>query len=170
MRLASSSLKLILMNMKTIHLKYCLFFLLLCSCDSDPIVPNTPFTPINIDFNIIGSGKISLTDTSMDVLPGNYLITNQNDWTVLLSKINAANPDTTQSFDTNINFTESIVVAVFDENRSGGANKIFVTSIIENQTQINISVGLQTGGIMNVVQQVFQLVKMPITTKAITFQ
>lgn len=170
MRLTSSSLKLIVMSMKTIHLKYCLFFLLLFSCDSDSIVSNTPFTPINIDFNIIGSGKISLTGTSMDVLPGNYVLTNQNDWTVLLSKINAANPDTTQSFNTNVNFNDFIVVALFDQERSGGGNSIFVTSIIENQTQIGITVGLQTGGIINVMQQAFQLVKIPKTTKAITFQ
>ena len=105
----------------------------------------------------------------MDVLPGNYVITNQNEWTVLLSKINAA-PETTQSFNTNVNFNDFIVVGVFDEVRSGGANSIFVTSIIENQTQINISVGLQTGGIMNVINQAFQLVKMPKPTKTITFQ
>lgn len=156
--------------MKNLHLKYSLLLLILFSCDSDCIVPNTPFTPVNINFNIIGSGKISQTDTNMDVLPGNYVITNQNEWTVLLSKINAANPETTQSFNTNVNFNDFIVVGVFDEVRSGGANSIFVTSIIENQTQINISVGLQTGGIMNVINQAFQLVKMPKPTKTITFQ
>ena len=89
--------------------KSLLFLVLLLSvaCDSDSPAPQTPFTPIVINFDVMNSGHLSTA--ASDILPGNYLITSQNDWNIFVTRINNAYPFPTPTFESTINFNEFIV-------------------------------------------------------------
>jgi len=130
------------------------------------------FTPINIEFEVIGSGKLTGAGTE-DILPGNYVINNQNEWDILINKMNSLNPDTTSSFTTsNINFQTHLIIAVFDEIRPNLNWNININNITENFENIIVDVVVTNDGssIINVVRQPYQIVRIPITNKPIIFE
>jgi hypothetical protein len=136
------------------------------SCSDDD---NEPFTPVNIEFEVIGSGNLTGME---DIAPGNNVINNQNDWNILINNMNSINSDTTNFFTTNnINFQTHIIIAVFDEIRTNPGRTIAITNIIENQNSINITVlPVGPGGAQNVITQPYQIVRIPITNKPIVFE
>lgn len=142
------------------------FSLLSCSNNDDE-----PFTPISINFDVIGTGMVS-APVSTDISPGNYVIINQNDWLELLNKMNSINSDQTSSFTTTeINFQTHIIIAVFDEIRGNPGYLINVDSVIENQNNITINVvNSNPGSIASVMRQPFEIVRIPISSKPILFE
>ena len=140
--------------------------LLSCSNNDDE-----PFTPINIEFEVVGSGNLT-APVSVDISPGNYVINNQNDWNILLNKMNSINSDTTASFTTTtINFQTHIIIAVFDELRGNPGWLIEIESIVENENNIVVDViNLNPGSIQSEMRQPYQIVRIPITNKPIVFE
>jgi hypothetical protein len=134
------------------------------SCENDEFIPR------EINLEIIGSGNL-YGDGFEDILPGNYVITNESTWNILLNKIDI-NPNTTDSFTTtNIDFNNYQIIAVFDEIRPNPGRTIGIQEIIENQNSIHITVlSLGPGGALNVITQPFQIVKIPLSSKPIFFQ
>jgi hypothetical protein len=138
----------------------------LLSCDNND---DEPFTPVNIEFEVIGSGNL----TSMEEIPpGNNVINNQNDWNILINNMNSINSDTTASFTTTtINFQTHIIIAVFDEIRGNPGWLIEIDSIIENENNIVVDViNLNPGSIQSSIRQPYQIVRIPITNKPIIFE
>lgn len=140
--------------------------MLSCSNNDD-----APFTPVNIEFDVIGSGNLA-APVSVDILPGNYIINNPVLWLELLNKMNSVNPDTTSSFtSTNTNFQTHQIIAVFDELRGNPGWLIKIESIIENENNIIINVvNLNPRSIQSAMRQPYQIVRIPITTKPILFE
>jgi len=140
----------------------------LLSCNNNDY---EPFTPVNIEFEVIGSGNL-VAPVSVDILPGNYVINNESDWIELLNKMNSVNSDTTSSFTTtNINFQTHIIIAVFDELRGNPGWIIEIESIIENENNIVVDViNLNPGSIQSAMRQPYQIVRIPITNKPIVFE
>jgi len=138
------------------------------SCNNND---DEPFTPVNIEFEVIGSGMIRGAG-SEDILPGNYIINNQNDWLELLNKMNSFDTNTTNDFSTiNINFQTHIIIAVFDELRGNPGWLIEIESIIENENNIVVDViNLNPGSIQSAMRQPYQIVRIPITNKPIVFE
>ncbi|GGD20977.1 hypothetical protein [Flavobacterium orientale] len=130
-----------------------------------------PFIPINIEFDVIGSGNL-VAPVSVDISPGNYVMNNESDWIELLNKMNSVNSDTTSSFTTtNINFQTHVIIAVFDELRGNPGWLIEIESIIENENNIVIDViNLNPGSIQSAMRQPYQIVRIPITNKPILFE
>jgi hypothetical protein len=141
---------------------------LFSSCDNN----DEPFTPVNIEFEVIGSGKLTGAG-SEEILPGNYVLNNQNDWILLLNKMNSLNPETTNSFSTTtINFQTHIIIAVLDEIRPNLNWDININNITENSENIIVNVIVTNDGssIQNVIRQPFKIVRIPITNKPIVFE
>ena len=140
--------------------------LLSCSNNDDE-----PFTPVNIEFEVIGSGNL-LGAVAEEILPGNYIINNQNDWLVLLNKMNSLDTNTTNDFSTiNINFQTHIIIAVFDEVRMNNGFLINIENITENQDNLTVDVVQSNpGSIQSVITQPYQIVRIPITNKPIVFE
>lgn len=130
-----------------------------------------PFTPVNIEFNVIGSGNLA-APVSVDISPDNYIINNQNDWSILINKMNSINPDTTNEFTTTtINFQTHMIIAVFDELRGNPGWLIKIESIVENENNIVVNViNLNPGSIQSAMRQPYQIVRIPITNKPIIFE
>lgn len=136
------------------------------SCNNND---DEPFTPINIQFDLIGSGNL----TSMEnIISGNNVINNQNDWNILINNMNSINSDTTNSFTTNnINFQTHLIIAVFDEIRMNNGFLINITNIIENQNNLTVDVVQSNpGSIQSVITQPYRIVRIPITNKPIIFE
>jgi hypothetical protein len=138
------------------------------SCNNND---DEPFTPINIEFDVIGSGNL-LGAGAEEILPGNYVVNNQSDWNLLLNKMNSFYSSTTSDFTTNnINFQTHLIIAVFDEIRTNPGRTIGITNIIENQNSINVTVlPVGPGGAQNQITQPYQIVRIPITNKPIVFE
>jgi hypothetical protein len=137
-----------------------------CSNNDDAL-----FTPVNIEFEVIGSGMIRGAG-SEEILPGNYVISNQNDWLELLNKMNSFDTNTTNEFTTTtINFQTHIIIAVFDELRGNPGWLIEIESIVENENNIVVDViNLNPGSIQSAMRQPYQIVRIPITNKPIVFE
>jgi hypothetical protein len=138
------------------------------SCDNND---DEPFNPINIEFDGLGSGNL-FGGGSEDILPGNYVIDNENEWNILLDKMNSFNTNTTNDFTTtNINFQTNIIIAVFDEIRMNNGFLISVANITENQNNLTVDVVQSNpGSIQSVITQPYQIVRIPITNKPIVFE
>lgn len=124
----------------------------------------------NINFEFIGRNPFNPLSTE-DIVPGNYVISNQSEWNALLSKIDTYNSISQAFTTTTIDFNTYQIIAVFDQIRSSVGRTIDVTEIVENQN--NITVTVITGGSLgaiNVTVQPFHIIKMPISQKPIVFQ
>lgn len=158
-------------NCLLVYKKFILFFVavfLMLSCSNND---DAPFTPVNIEFDVIGTGFLLGAGTE-EILAGNYVINNQNDWNLLLNKMNSFYTNTTSDFiTTNINFQTHIIIAVFDEVRMSNGFLINVANITENQDNFTVDV-VQTnpGSIQSMITQPYQIVRIPITTKPILFE
>ncbi|GGD20982.1 protease complex subunit PrcB family protein [Flavobacterium orientale] len=157
--------KSILLGSKNLILIFAAIFSFLSCSNND----DEPFTPINIEFEVIGSGNL----TSMEeITPGNIVINNQNDWNILINNMNSINSDTTNSFTTTtIDFQTHLIIAVFDEIRMNNGFLISVANIVENQNNLTVDV-IQSnpGSIQSVITQPYQIVRIPITNKPIVFE
>lgn len=138
----------------------------LLSCNNNDA---EPFTPVNIEFEVIGSGNL----TSMEeITPGNNVINNQNDWNILINNMNSINSDTTDSFTTTtINFQTHLIIAVFDEVRMNNGFLINIVNITEYQNNLTVDVVQSNpGSIQSVITQPYQIVRIPIISKPIVFE
>jgi hypothetical protein len=101
----------------------------------------------------------------------NIVIRDNAAWQNLINQINAVN-NTSETFtETNINFSEYMIVAVFDEVKGNGGWSIDITNIEnqENQIVVNLT-NLKTGNAASVITQPYQIVKIPVSNKEIIFE
>jgi hypothetical protein len=154
-------------------------FLLLVfvSCSSDDNTNPLPFEPVNVEFSLIG--KLNENTPFEGIDQGNFVITNQNDWIDFKNLIDAryielgmGNFHTENFFiETEVDFNNYNVIAVFDEVYSNGGHSIDITNIIENENSIIVTIEkLLNGNLTSIVTQPYHIVKIPITTKPITFE
>ncbi|GGD20970.1 protease complex subunit PrcB family protein [Flavobacterium orientale] len=166
-RFQENKTKSILLGSKNLILIFAAIFSFLSCSNND----DEPFTPVNIEYELIGIGMLRGAG-SEDILPGNYVINSQVDWLELLNKMNSFDSNTTNEFTTtNINFQTHIVIAVFDELRGNPGWLIEIASIIENENNVVIDViNLNPGSIQSAMRQPYQIVRIPITNKPILFE
>lgn len=150
--------------MKTIILSLVLFLSLSCSDNDDKqIAPNVE-TPIT--FVLIGKSSIS----NPSPLLQNVLITNQTQWDALLTSMNEVNNVSNNFTETNINFNDFDIVAVFKNPISNSTSTVDITSIVENQTNRLVTIEYLKIGISNDIAQPFHIVKIPKSAKPVIFQ
>ncbi len=150
--------------MKTLILSLVFFLTLSCNNNDDNQSATNVATPITP--TLIGKNSISNPSTPLQ----NILITNQSQWNALLTSMNAVNNVSTNFTETNINFSNYDVVAVFRNPISNSASTVDITGIDENQTNRVVSVQNLTNGISSDIAQPFHIVKIPKSTKPVVFQ
>ena len=73
--------------------------------------------------------------------------------------------------ETEIKFSEYMIIAVFDEVKSNGGWSIDITNIEQQANRISITVtNLKTGNASSVITQPYQIVKIPVSDKEIVFE
>jgi hypothetical protein len=150
--------------MKTLILSLVLFLLLSCTNNDDNQSVTNLATPIT--FTLIGKNSIS----NPSPLLQNVLIANQTQWNTLLTSMNAVNIVSTNFSETNINFNNFDVIAVFRSPISNSASTVDIISIEENYTNRIVSVQNLINGDATDVAQPFHIVKIPKSTKPVVFQ
>lgn len=149
--------------MKNLFLFFCSVFFILNSCTDNE---NTEYkTPVAI--HQIGKGN----------LVGNYIpqqntvITTTAQWTALLNSLDSVNNISGSFTETNIDFNQFMVIAVFDEVFPNGGHSIDIITVDENPQNIVVDLEkLLTGNATSVVTQPYHIVKIPKSTKPVLFQ
>ena len=150
--------------MRNLILLTVLILIMGCSnnSDSEP-VESFPKTIIPV---LIGKSSVS----NPIPLLQNVLISSQKDWNILLNSVNAANNVSINFTETNIDFSNFDVIAVFRNQYSNSSSTVDITKIVENQTNRVVTIQNLINGISQDVAQPFHIVKIPKSNKPVVFQ
>lgn len=146
-------------NYKKIILIFCI---IVCSCISNDDAQNT-----TVEFTTIGKGDLN---GSENIEKSNVIVSNSTQWNDLLVKI--GNSKVSNLFtETNIDFNDYQVIAVFDKVYTNGGNSIDITSVYKMEIGIGIKIeNLAPGGVNSVITQPFHVVKIKKTNSQIFFK
>lgn len=164
--------KRILLKMNTMKLRTfgliigMLFFL--SNCTDDDSSQEAPSNGNDVTIEIVNIDQDVLYGNGQEgIAQSNMVITNNSDWTTLLSQMDSVNNTTDDFTETDIDFDAFIVIAVFLEIKGSGW-EVQIDSVVENDSQILISV-TDTAFDNAVISQPFHIIKIPVTDKQIQF-
>ncbi|MFT4643799.1 MAG: hypothetical protein ACI8ZX_000195 [Planctomycetota bacterium] len=124
----------------------------------------------NINFSLIGQGQLH-GNGAENIEKSSLVITNTSSWNELIDKMNTANNVSDDLAETDIDFSQCLIIAVFDNIYSNGGHSIDIISIVENEINITVKVDkLMAGDDTQVITQPFHIVKIPQTEKPIIFK
>lgn len=124
----------------------------------------------NVNFSIIGQGQLQ-GNGAENIEKSNLVIDNTTSWNELIDKMNTANNVSDDFAETDIDFSQYIIIAVFDKIYGNGGHSIDIIEIMENETTIAVKVdNLMTGDDTQIITQPFHIVKIPKTEKQIIFE
>ena len=150
--------------MKSIFILFSLFFSL-SSCNNDE---NNQIFPQNKEFDVIYNGVLG-GNGSEGILRSNMVISNTTNWQNLMSKMNNSFNNVTDNFsETDIDFDNYLIIAVFLEVKSNGW-EIEITNITEHENSLVVSTK-ETEFDSSVITQPFSIVKIRRTEKTIEFE
>lgn len=149
---------------KILLLIFPVLLLVFVSCSSNE---DTTENKTVISTQLIGKG-----DLIGNSLPQqNLVITTSAEWTTLLAQLDSQNNVSAGFTETNINFNQFMVLAVFDETYGNGGHSIDIISVDEQPQNIVVDVDkLLTGDVTTVVTQPYHIVKIQKSTKPVIFQ
>jgi len=121
------------------------------------------------DFVTIGKGDL-YGNGDENIPKQNIVITNQVDWTNLISAMNTRNNVSNRFTETNIDFNRFQIIAVFEEIKHSGGYSIDITEVMEAEDSIIVTVeNLKTGNFTSVVTQPYHIVKITKSVNPIEF-
>jgi hypothetical protein len=123
-----------------------------------------PTTPALVGKGILyGAGSESIPQQ-------NIIITTFSAWNTLINSMNSANNVSGSFTETNIDFSQYQVIAIFDEIKGNGGWSIDITGITEAENIVVTYTNLKTGNFTDVMTQPYHIVKIPVSNKEIVFQ
>ncbi len=140
-------------------------FLFIYSCINE--CDESEFQSTNIDFVEIGIGSLSGSGQE-DIDQSNLVITNQTDWQELIAVIDAIVNVSGNFSETDIDFDNFMLIAVFLELKGNGYD-VEITNVIENENNITITTQ-ETEFLTLVMTQPYHIVKIPVSDKTIIFE
>lgn len=138
-----------------------LFFNYSCTDKDENIESKTP-----INLQLIGKGELIGNSLPQQ----NLVITNSAQWTTLLNTLDANNNVSGGFTETNINFNQYMVIAVFDQTYLNGGHSIDI--VAANETAANLEVDIEKllqGNATSIVTQPYHIVKIPKIAKPVIF-
>jgi hypothetical protein len=147
--------------MKTRILLFLLGIGLLNSCVNDD---NADYQSTEINFTEIGKGAL-FGNGQEGISQSNLTISNTNEWQNLISQMNSVNNVSENFTETDINFNEFTVFAIFLEVKGHGW-EIGTENVIENENNISVTT-LENKAINSVMTQPLSIIKIPKTEKTI---
>lgn len=124
----------------------------------------------NVNFSLIGQGQLH-GNGAENIEKSNVVIENTTSWNDLIEKMNTVNNVSDNFTETDIDFSQYLIIAVFDNIYSNGGHSIDIISIVENEINITVKVDkLMAGDDTQIITQPFHIVKIPKTEKPIIFK
>lgn len=143
----------------------------LTGCQSDdPATTNN--NPVAVDFALVGRENL-YGNGSEQISESNLVINDTPAWQALLDQMTTANTLPLDFGNTDIDFSQWTVVAVFDQVQMSGGYAIDVVSIESDNTSVIVDVEKSNGGEgaeATVITQPYHIVKMPKTNLPVTFE
>ena len=113
--------------------------------------------------NLYGSGRENIPKQDI-------VISASAEWASLLEVMNLYSYNRVVE-ETEVDFTQHIVIAIFEEVKSNGGWSIDITDVSEYADKIVVTVSnLKTGDLTSVITQPFHIVKIPATKKTAEFK
>jgi len=137
---------------------------IILSCDNND---NLELQSDPITFQEIGKGAL-YGNSAEGISQSNMIITNAIDWQNLMIKMNSVNNVTDNFTETDIDFDNFMVIAIFLEVKGNGW-EVKINKIMENETKIIVSTQ-ETEYANTVMTQPFHIVKMWKSDKSILFE
>jgi len=147
------------MNIRKLSLLVFFGLVIFTNCNNDDNLEST-----EINFTEIGKGAL-FGNGQEGISQSNVTISNTNDWKNLISQMNSVNNVSKNFTETDINFNEFTVFAIFLEVKGNGW-EIGTENVIENQNNITI-ITKETQFATSVITQPFSIVKIHKTDKRI---
>lgn len=138
-----------------------LFFNYSCTDKDENIESKTP-----INLQLIGKGELIGNSLPQQ----NLVITNSAQWTTLLNTLDANNNVSGGFTETNINFNQYMVIAVFDQTYLNGGHSIDIVTVDETAANLEVDIEkLLQGNATSIVTQPYHIVKIPKIAKPVIF-
>ncbi len=152
------------MKTKNLILFIAIIFGLLSSCNNDEDDLNP------VEFIFIGQGNL-YGNGEENVEKQNLVISDINSWSELINKMNAVNNVSDSFTETNIDFYESMIIAIFDEVKGNGGHSIDITKIVDNNNKIIVTIeNILQGDLTTVMTQPYHIVKISKKNKSVIFE
>lgn len=136
----------------------------LISCSDDNNSQNT-----NIEFTEIAEGFLG-GQGSEGIPKQNIVINNETDWNNLKTKMNT-NVNTTESFsETEIDFSKSNIIAIFEEVKNSGEFHLSINEIIKKPNNVFVRIKLESPSGPNVIQIITQSYYIPKSKLPVLFE
>jgi hypothetical protein len=140
--------------------------LLILSCNSDDsnsVMVNLESTLISKD-NLFGNGDEGLIEQ-------NFVITDQGTWNDLITQMNSVNHVLDNFSEIDIDFSEYIVIAIFDELKENGGHTLELDIMANSENiVVNVTAMAPEGNATTVITQPFHIVKILNSNLPIIFQ
>lgn len=143
-----------------------LLSILILSCSSN----NENSRVANIEPTLIGKGNL-LGNGDEGIIEQNIVITDQDSWNSLIAQMNLINNVSDSFSETNIDFSEYKVIAVFDELKGSGGHSLELNIIFNSENIIvNIIKLFPEGNVTTIITQPYYILKIPTSELQIIFE
>lgn len=124
-----------------------------------------------IKYSSIAQGNLS-GNSEEGISQSNLVIKTTDAWNNLMAQMDSVNDNTTSNFtETDIDFEQYQIIAVFDHIYGNGGHSIEITSVIKEKNKIIVKIErLQNGDDTLVMTQPFHIVKIPKSDLEIIFK
>lgn len=129
------------------------------------------YDDIDTSQTLIKDGSLS---GSEEIAQQNTVFKKEKDWNAFLDELNTVNDETADFTETDIDFSEFMVIACVDKVQSSGGYDITITEITQTDSKVKITVENTQpadGAITTtVITQPYYIIKLPATDKAVSFK
>ncbi|TZF84736.1 protease complex subunit PrcB family protein [Pedobacter sp. BS3] len=133
-------------------------------CDDKPVIP-TPVSLTQISKgNLYGNGQEQIPEEKC-------VIRSTGDWNQLIERIDQVNNVSQDFSETDIDFDQYMVIAIFDKLQMNGGHAIDITNIVDNDDSIWVKVKYTgpDGAAPSVITQPYCIAKIPRSDKPVIF-
>ena len=127
----------------------CVFLFVVLGCSST-IQTSKTLKKEEIVFNTISKGTL-FGNGIEEILEEKFTIKNEKQWQVFLNKINSVNSVSSSFSEININFSNHIIICVFDTIRNTGGYAIEIERVFVEKKNLNIVYNKKEPGPMEMV-------------------
>lgn len=140
------------------------FLVLSCSSNDNEVPPTEIETILIAKDNLYGNGAEGIGEQ-------NIIISNQSAWSSLMNQMNSVNNVSDSFSETNIDFSEYKIIAVFDEIKNSGGYSLELDVTLNSEAIIvSITDIVPEGNVTTIITQPFHIIKITKSNLPILFE